>query len=231
MKLEGLTLFFPCRNENQNIERVLEDARRAASRVAARHELIVINDGSTDGTETLVHTLMKQFPDVRMVSHPSSQGYGQALRSGFQAAKMPWIFYTDGDGQFEMDDLELLAREAERADIVAGFRVKRADPRYRLLLMNIYHAALFLGMGLRMRDVDCAFKLIRRTVIESLSFVSTGALISAELLAKAEKKGFRIVQVGVRHKPRLKGRATGASLRVIGRAMSEFFTVWRALKK
>lgn len=231
MRLEGLSLFFPCHNEEANIGRVLADALRAASLVADRFEIIVVDDGSRDGTDEAVRRVMAESPEVRLVRHAVNRGYGEALRSGFRAARFPWVFYSDGDGQFDLQELPRLAASARNADIVSGVRLRRADPWHRKLNAFIFQCALRLFMGLRVKDVDCAFKLYRREVFDEMTLRASGAMIDAEVLSKARRNGRRIVSVGVSHRPRIAGVSSGGNPWVILKAMGEFWKLWWDLRR
>jgi len=226
MALDGLTLFFPCHNEEANVEKLLQDALRIAPLVASRFEIIIVDDGSTDQTAAIA----ARFPGVRLVRHDRCKGYGEALKSGFQAAKCPWIFFSDGDRQFDLEEMPRLTSLADQADIVSGYRVERADPGYRLLNSKIYGFATQSLFGLDIPDINCAFKLYRRMVFDRITLGCSGALINAEIFAKAQKQGFRIATVGVTHRPRTAGRPTGADPKVIFKAMKELISLWWELR-
>jgi len=230
MRLSGLTLFFPCYNEEGNIEAVVRDAIAAAPAVAQAFEVLIVDDGSSDGTAEKVRQLMAAGLPVRLLQHPVNRGYGEALKSGFQNALMPWVFFSDGDSQFDLGELPKLAELAASADLLCGYRIRRADPAYRLVNQKIFGWAARIFMGVRARDINCAFKLIRRDVLRAIPLKSSGALINAELLAKARARGFRIAEVGVHHRARRRGLPTGARLDVIARAVVEFWSIFRELR-
>jgi glycosyltransferase involved in cell wall biosynthesis len=200
---------------------VVRDLLAVLPGLAASHEVIVVDDGSSDGTAATVARLAAEQPGVRLVRHGESRGYGAALRSGFAAAREPWAFFTDGDGQFDAREIGRLATAAEGADLVAGCRVRRADPALRRAGGKRWNTLVDAVLGVRVRDVNCAFKLVRREVLAVLSPVSTGALVNTELLGKALGRGFRLRQVAVSHRPRRHGRATGGSPRVALCALRE----------
>jgi hypothetical protein len=185
--------------------------------VARRHEVIVVDDGSCDGTAAAVPAAAA----VRVLRHATSRGYGSALRTGFAAAREPWLFFTDGDGQFDVRDLPRVVAAAGDADLVAGYRAPRADPLGRRLCGRAWTALVRLTLGVRVRDVNCAFKLLRRDVLAAGPLESAGALVNAELLGKAVRQGFRVRQVAVSHHPRRHGRASGWRPRVVWGALRE----------
>ena len=222
-RLAGLTIFLPCHNEEGNVERVVRAALGVAPKVADGYEVIVVDDGSEDRTAEIAEGLAGEDPHVRLVRHPENRGYGGALKSGFQAATKDWVFFTDGDGQFDLGELPKLAGlvQGGECDLALGYRVKRADPFIRSINAWLYKLLIRACFGLKVRDIDCAFKLIRRSVLEAVRLEAEGALISAELLIKARKAGFRMREVGVRHYPRQVGEQSGANLGVILRTFKE----------
>ena len=227
-RVPALSYFFPAHDEAENIEALVAEALEVLPRFADRFEIIAVDDGSRDETPQLADALASRHPGVvRVVHHEVNRGYGAALRSGFRAARYPLVCFTDGDRQFRLGDLGRLLERLEgndRPDVVAGYRLRRADPAVRLLYARAYRACLRLFFGLRVRDPDCACKLIRRDALRDVRLESGGAFLSAELLIKLRERGCRIVEVGVPHYPRTAGRASGADPRVILRAVRDF---WR----
>lgn len=228
--LKGLTLFFPCYNEEANVATTVRAALDVARQVAEDYEVLVIDDGSRDKTVDTAEAIAKVDPHVRVVRRERNGGYGEALKSGFAAGRFPWIFFSDADGQFNLRELVRAVEKAREADVVIGFRKHRADPWHRKMNALIFKMALYVFMGLRVRDVDCAFKLFKRDVFSRVRLKTTGAMISAEILSKARKNGFSIAEVGVEHLPRKAGSSTGANPRVILRAMREFWVLWWDLR-
>ncbi len=220
----NLSIFFPAHNEEQNIERVVEAARAVAKEVADRFEVIVVNDGSKDRTREVAEGLAAKYPEVRVVNHEVNRGYGGALQSGFKAAQYEYVFFSDGDGQFDLNELKQLVPFVPEYDLVLGYRIKRSDPFYRWLNAKLYALFIRLIHGLKVKDIDCAFKLIKKSVLESFPLQSNGALISAELLIRAKHAGFKWKEIGVHHYPRQFGQQTGAKLKVILRMFRE---VWK----
>ena len=227
-RVAALSYFFPAHDEAENIEALVAEALDVLPRLADRFEIIAIDDGSRDATPALADALAAANPDlVRVVHHRVNRGYGAALRSGFRAARYPLVCFTDGDRQFRLADLaRLLDRLAatDEPDVVLGYRLRRADPALRLVYARAYRACLRLFFGLRVRDPDCACKLLKRDALRDVRLESGGAFLSAELLIKLRERGRRLVEVGVPHYPRTAGRASGANPRVILRAIRDF---WR----
>jgi glycosyltransferase involved in cell wall biosynthesis len=228
-RVPHLSYFFPAHNEAENVEPLVREALEVLPGLAQQFEIIIVDDGSRDGTGEIADRLAAAHPDVvRVVHHPTNLGYGAALRSGLAAARFSLIAFTDGDRQFRVADLgRLLARLAgpDRPDAVVGYRIRRADPPLRTLYARLYRLANRIWFGLRVRDVDCACKVFRRDALEGIRVASGGAFFSAELLIKLTMAGRRIVEVGVPHYPRRAGRASGARPAVIWRAVKDFWTL------
>jgi glycosyltransferase involved in cell wall biosynthesis len=224
-RLRGLSIVLPCHDEAENVERAVDEATAAGELVADAHEVIVVDDGSTDETRDLAQGLADVDPRVRVLAHETNRGYGAAVRTGFAAARLEWVFLTDADLQFDLRELTRFAPVAPSCDIVAGYRVHRADPPHRLLNAAAWNLLVRRAFDLRLRDVDCAFKLIRRELVQSLRLTADGAMVSTELIARAREADARIVELGVGHRPRAAGRPSGASPRVVMRAFRELRTV------
>ena len=227
-RVARLSYFFPAHNEEANLAGLIEEALEVLPTLADEFEIIAVNDGSRDRTQAIADELTAAHPGiVRAVHHRTNQGYGAALRSGFRAARYELVAFTDGDRQFRVEDIgRLTARLAQpdAPDVVAGFRIKRADPLIRSIYAKTYRLANRIFFGLRVTDVDCACKLMRRDALDGLRVESGGAFFSAELLIKLDTRGARIVEVGVPHYPRTAGSPTGAKPQVILRAVRDF---WR----
>ncbi len=226
---ERLSYFFPAHNEAANIEALVDEALAELPSLAAQFEIIAVDDGSRDDTGAIADRLAAAHPGVvRAVHHPTNLGYGAALRSGFRAARYELVAFTDGDRQFRVADLGRLlerSRAADAPDVVAGFRIRRADPPIRTLYARLYRLANRIFFGLRVRDVDCACKLFRREALEGVRVESGGAFFSAELLIKLGASGRSIAEVGVPHHPRIAGSPTGARPSVIWRAVKDFWSL------
>lgn len=229
-RAEALSYFFPAHDEAENIEALVEEALLELGRLAERFEIICVDDGSTDGTAEIADRLEAAHTEtVRVVHHPTNLGYGAAVRSGLAAARFPLVCFTDGDRQFRIADLGLLLARLEHSDpppdVVAGFRLKRADPLLRLIYARGYRACLGFFFGLRIQDPDCACKLFRRDAIRAVNLESEGAFLSAELLIKIKAAGGVIAEQGVPHYARVAGRASGADPRVVGLAIRDFWAL------
>jgi hypothetical protein len=228
--LSGLTVVLPCFNEAENVADAIRYATSAAERCALTHEILVVDDGSADDTATITARLSETDPRVRLIVHGRNLGYGSALRSGIAASRKPWVLLTDADLQFDLRDLEDFLPVARRAELVAGWRIVRQDPVHRRINAAAWNWLVRRVLELPVRDVDCAFKLVRRDLLERLELRSAGATISAELLAKALAAGARIEQVGVHHRARIAGDPSGADPRVVLRAFGELASLRRALR-
>ena len=227
-KLSELSLFFPAYNEEANLERVVGKAIPILKQVAKKYELIIVNDGSRDKTGEIAAKLAKRYPFIKIITHSPNQGYGAALKSGFYNSRYEWITFIDADGQFDFSEVTKLIGKAEEVDVVVGYRINRQDSFQRKLFGWGWTLLARLLLGIKVRDVDCAFKLIKKQVIETIPRLQStrGAMISPELLAKAHKAGFKIVEVGVHHYPRGGGKQSGAELKVIFKSFFELGKLW-----
>lgn len=229
-KLKELSVFFPFYNEEANIAAQTKQALKIIPQFAEKFEIILVDDGSADKTGQIGQKLAADHPNVVLVSHSKNRGYGGALKSGFRKAKYEWIFFSDGDRQFDLKEIGRLLPFADQADLVIGYRQKRADTPIRLINAKLFNLLIRLLFGLKVTDIDCAFKLIKKEVVNSLELKSDGALISSELLIKAQKAGYKIAQTPVSHYPRKIGSPTGANPRVIFKAFYDIFALWRELR-
>ena len=221
VRLSGVAILLPCFNEMGNITAAVAEARHAAMSAAHAHEIIVVDDGSTDGTRELGRTLAECDPYVRLVVHETNRGYGAALRSGIAAARMPWILLTDADLQFDLEQLVDITPLTTDYDLIIGRRTPRRDQFYRRVYGHTWNWLVRRMLELPVRDVDCAFKLARTDLLQSLALRSTGAMISPELVARSLAQGARLVEADVAHRPRVAGEQSGANPRVILHALSE----------
>lgn len=223
MKKYPITIFFPCYNEEQNVERVAREALTVAREISEDFEIIIVNDGSRDRTGEIADRLARENPEIRVIHHGANQGYGSALQSGFKNATKELVFYTDGDGQFKLEEIARLLPLIEKYDIVSGCRINRRDSFMRKANAFMWGTLVNALFKFKISDVDSAFKLYRRKIFDEITLESKGALIDTEVLAKARARGYTITEVGVSHYPRLAGEQTGARLSVILRAFKELF--------
>jgi glycosyltransferase involved in cell wall biosynthesis len=229
-RLESLSVFLPAHNEAGNIERVVNEWCAELPRVTDDWEVIIVDDGSRDGTGAIADRLSAADPRVRVVHHEVNRGYGGAVISGITACSKSWILLCDGDGQFEPADIEILARAAGERDVVVGRRGRRADPFMRRLNGRAWTILMRILFGIAISDIDCGFKLFRRELVVPAELKARGAMISTELMARMAGRGARLAEVDVRHLPRQSGQQSGASLRVIMRAFRELMVLYRDLK-
>lgn len=227
----SVSFVLPAFNEEENIEKAVADTVAVAERHCSTYEVIVVDDGSSDRTAELVTECMGTNPRVRLVRHVTNGGYGQALRSGFAAAELDYVFATDADNQFDMNELPLLLGWADQADVVAGFRRVRQDPFMRRANAWAWNRLVRTLFCVPIRDVDCAFKLYRREALAAIDIETGGAMIATEIMVKLARRGAAIVEVGVTHLPRTAGSPTGADLRVIARALRDLCRVYPTLSR
>ena len=226
-----LSLVFPVFDEERNLRALLDQALDLAPRLAPDFEIIVVDDGSRDGSARIAAERNQAEPRVRLIRHPSNRGYGAALRSGLREARGELVFFSDADLQFDLEELATLLAHASDFDIVAGHREPRRDPWGRRAMAAVWGALVRRLFDVRVLDIDCAFKVFRRHVLEAIPIESVGAFVNTEILVRAAQAGFRIHQVPVSHRRRRFGRQTGARPRVIVRALVELATLYRELRR
>ncbi len=222
----GISVFFPAYNDWGTIASLVVLSSIVLRELTDDYEIIVVNDASPDHTGAILAELARVEPRVKVVTHATNRGYGGALRSGFAAATKEWVFYTDGDAQYDVRELELLWRAREGADMVNGFKISRSDPLHRKIVGRMYHFFVKTIFGLRVRDVDCDFRLLRRSVFDRIELTRDTGLICVELVAKVEKNGFTVNQVGVHHYHRLHGRSQFFNFPRVARTLLGMFRLW-----
>ena len=219
--LPSISLFLPCYNEADNVARTARQALDVLGRLGADFEVIIVDDGSTDATGEIADSLAAENDRVKVLHHPTNRGYGAALQSGFKAAQKELVFYTDGDGQFDINEMPALLPLCKKYGIVSCYRLNRQEGLIRRINAWCWTKLVCLMFGMRLRDIDCAFKLYKREIFDNIKILSAGALVDAEILARAIRKGYTVTQVGVHHYPRTAGTSTGARPAVILRAFKE----------
>jgi glycosyltransferase involved in cell wall biosynthesis len=228
-RANSISVIFPSYNEQDNIRGSYASATAVLRKLGFDYEIIFVDDGSTDATPQIADELAATDQHVKAIHHPANLGYGAALKSGFATAAKMLVFYTDCDGQFDLNELPPLIPLIRNCDVVSCFRMNRQDGWVRSFNAFCWNKLVGLLFGLKLRDINCAFKLYKRKVFHRIELHSTGALISTEILAKATTRGWVITQVGVHHFPRTLGKPTGAKPRVILRAFAELIQLRRQL--
>src|SRR5207249_5153738 len=204
----GLTVFFPAYNDRGTIASMVIRSVKAASELTSDFEIIIVDDGSAAGTAAIADELARTYRQVRAVHHPGNRDYGAALQTGFRSSTKELIFYTDGDAQYDPTEMKALwERMSPDTDLVNGYKISRSDPLHRVIIGRIYHHIVSMLFGLKLRDVDCDFRLMRRTIFERINLEKTSGIICVEMMKKIQDGGFRIVEVPVRHYHRAFGKS------------------------
>ena len=226
----GLSIFFPAYNDCGTIASLVITALRTARKLTPDFEVIVVNDGSGDNTAEILDELARTYPEVRIVHHPHNRGYGGALRSGFAAATRDLVFYTDGDAQYDPAEMEVLWRRfTDDVDLVNGYKISRSDPLHRIVIGRIYHHTVKLLFGLTVRDVDCDFRMMRRSIFDRVHLEKNSGVICLEMMKKITDAGFRIAEVPVHHYHRAYGKSQFFNFRRLFRTAIDVFKLWFAL--
>ena len=224
-----VSMVLPAFNEEPNIEQALAEATAVAERLFSEHEVIVVDDGSTDRTAPLVRAAAERDPRIRLIGHGRNRGSGEALRTGFLSSNLDHVFFTDADLQFDLNELELFLPYVGTVDVVAGYRMNRQDTFVRRLNAYGWNVLVRVLFYVPVRDIDCAFKMFDRRALRAVDIESVGAMVNTELMVKLGRKGASVVEIGVTHRPRRAGEARGASPRVIATAFREVARMRRRL--
>ena len=204
----GLSIFFPAYNDSGTIGSLVITALQAAQSITDDYEVIVVNDGSADHTAAVADELARQYPRVKVVHHPVNRGYGGALRTGFATASKEFVFYTDGDAQYDPAEMTVLWQAMRPGvDLVNGYKISRSDPFHRIVIGRLYHHTVKLLFGLKVRDVDCDFRLMRRSIFERVRLEKSSGVICLEMMKKIQDAGFAVAEVPVHHYHRTHGRS------------------------
>jgi glycosyltransferase involved in cell wall biosynthesis len=228
--MRSITAFFPCYGDAGTIASMVVLAERTLARVTDDWEIVVVDDASPDHAAEVLAELVTRYPRLRVVSHPANRGYGGALRSGFQSATKELIFYTDGDAQYDPRELtRLLAALRDDVDVVNGYKIFRGDGPVRTVVGRIYHTVVSRAFGLRIRDVDCDFRLIRRSALVGIALESTSGTICVELIKKLQDGGARFAEVGVSHYDRPFGSSQFFRPGRVARTLVQLARLWLKL--
>lgn len=229
--INELSVFFPCYNEEANIKNTVNKAIPVLKEITDKWEIIIVDDGSKDNTGKIAKEIQKEYPkNIKIVTHKPNRGYGAAFKSGVYTAQYEWIAFTDSDGQFDFSEITKFIEKQKKtkADMVIGYYLSRKVSKAAIITSKIWELIVFLLFGLHVKDIDCGFKFINKKVIDTIPKLEAerGAFISSEFLIKSKKAGFKIVELGVHHYPRIEGKATGRSFKVIIKSFSDLFRLW-----
>lgn len=234
-KLKELSVFFPCYNEEEHVEETVKKCKKILPKISKKWEIIIVNDGSRDKTGEIAKKLSQKDKRIRVITHNPNRGYGAAFKSGFYNAKYEWITFTDADGQFDFSEItKFIKKQREtQADLVIGYYKKRQVSKLKILTSKMWEYVVYIMFGLKVRDIDCGFKLVKKEVVDKVPKLESerGAFISSEFLIKANKLGYKIVEIPVTHYPRTAGEGTGRNLDVIIESFKDLFKLWKKLKE
>lgn len=230
IKSVGLSIFFPCYNDKGTIGKLVKEAGDVARKLTKNFEVIVIDDGSSDGSRELLKSLTSKFTYLKLVFHKSNKGYGGALRSGFKTATKELVFYTDGDAQYDVKELPILWQlMTPDVNFVNGIKMERQDYTYRVIIGNLYALIVRWAYRLPIYDVDCDYRLIRREILKKINLTTTSGAICTELVKKAERAGAKFRQVSVHHYPRTYGQSQFFKLPRLIKTFKEQVKLWGML--
>ena len=223
----SVSIFHPRYNDWGTMGSMVLMTIRTAERLKLDYEVIIVDDGSDAHTLELLESIEAQYPQVRILKHEKNRGYGGALRSGFSAATKDWIFYTDGDAQYDVRELELLIEKADDVvDVVQGYKINRNDPLHRKIIGRVYHRIVKTAFGLKLRDVDCDFRLLRRAIFDKIQLVHDSGVICCEMMTKIQRAGFKLVEVPVHHHQRAHGKSQFFNFPRVFRVARNLTSLW-----
>jgi len=229
-KHPSVSAFFPCYNDAGTIASMVELATVTLKKITDNFEVIVIDDGSSDNSREILRELSLKNPYLKLVFHEKNKGYGGALRSGFEKVSKDLIFYTDGDFQYDVSELpKLLEKLSNKVDIVQGYKIKRCDPWYRIVIGELYNFGVKLAFAIKIKDVDCDFRLIRKKVFDKVKLEHNSGVITVEMVKKFQDAGFRFAQVPVSHYSRSYGSSQFFNFKRIWRVGIELTELWNDL--
>lgn len=227
MSKPSVSIFYPCYNDWGTIGSMVMLTLATVRRLGIDHDITIVDDGSGEHTQAVLDEITKNYPGVNVLRHEKNRGYGGALRSGFASGSRDWTFYTDGDAQYDVRELEDLVRAAgPDVDVVQGYKITRHDPMHRRIIGRIYHWIVKLAFGLKLRDVDCDFRLIRRAVFDKITLIHDSGVICAEMMTKIQRAGFRVVEVPVHHFERHHGKSQFFNFPRIARVAWNLTGLW-----
>jgi glycosyltransferase involved in cell wall biosynthesis len=227
LSMYSISAFFPAYNDENSIGAIIRKMAWLLPTLTNNFEIVVVNDGSIDGTGELLQDLAAEYPFLKVIQHSVNKGYGAALITGFANCSKDLIFYTDGDGQYDVEELpQLLALFSEKVDLVNGYKINRSDPMHRILFGYIYQHAMRLLFRLNIRDVDCDFRLFRRSLLNGSPLISNSGVICVEMMKKFQNQGCRTIEVPVHHYPRHYGRSQFFSFKHLRRVFGQLFIAW-----
>ena len=230
--VRSISAFFPCYNDEATIASIVTIALATLEHVGAEGDVVVVDDGSADGSARVLAELAAGEPRLRVVTHEANRGYGGALLSGFATAKREWVFYTDGDAQYDPAELALLVAAAgDDVDVVQGYKLRRSDNFARRIIGRLYHRFVAAAFRIRIRDTDCDFRLIRRAALDRIELTHTTGVICVELVCKLQQTGARVREVGVHHYARVYGRSEFFRLSAVARTLRDLGVLWVKLRR
>lgn len=227
MNERSVSIFYPCYNDWGTMGSMVMLTIQTAEKLGLDYEITIVDDGSQEHTQVLLEAIMNHFPAVNIVRHEKNRGYGGALRTGFHSGTKEWIFYTDGDAQYDVRELECLLQCAgSQVDMVQGYKIARGDPLHRIVIGRLYHWMVKLAFGLNYRDVDCDFRLMRRSIFEKVQLNRNSGVICAEMMTKIQRAGFRVVETPVHHFQRAHGKSQFFNFPRIARTLWQLAGLW-----
>ena len=225
--LRSLSIFFPAYNDAATIPSMVISAFLTVQKITNDFEIIVVNDGSKDHTAELLNELQRLYPQVRVITHPQNRGYGAALRTGFSSASKEWVFYTDGDAQYDPREMVKLVEALEsNIDVVNGYKIERSDPLHRIIIGRLYHHIVRMIFGFRLRDVDCDYRLMRRSIFDKVQLTSTSGTICLEMVKKMQDFRYRFSEVPVHHYHRAHGKSQFFNFPRLFRTGIQLMSLW-----
>jgi glycosyltransferase involved in cell wall biosynthesis len=228
--VSSVSAFFPCYNDALSIGKMVRDVRESLVEAVSDFEIIVVNDGSSDNSLQVLQELQREFSELRIVNHEVNRGYGGALLSGFAASTKQWVFYTDGDAQYDAHEItRLISAVTETSDVIQGFKIGRGDPLHRRVIGRVYHHGVRFFFRLPIRDTDCDFRLIRNSVLSKVRLRSTTGVICVEMMHALNRVDARFIEVGVSHYHRPHGKSQFFRVPAISRSALQILQLWTRL--